>query len=613
MTESILGKARTVRELLHGAKFSVDYYQRDYQWQEKQVAELVEDLTTKFLDQHDPDDAPTEVARYRHYFLGSIVVSDKAAGRFIVDGQQRLTSLTLLLIYLHHLQGDREDAEDVRELIFSKKHGERSFNLNVPERVPCMESLFDPQKPFDPAGASPAVLNLRARYADIEARFPTEELSGPHSLPMFVDWLLQKVHLVEITAFSDEDAYTIFETMNDRGLSLTPTEMLKGFLLANITDPDRRTVCNDLWKTRVQALAALGKDTDADAFKSWLRSQHADTIREGKGNVEPGDFDRIGSEFHRWVNDSKSKLGLTTGPDFAAFIQRDFDFYARQYVALTRASRKLLPGLEPIRYNAQAGFTLQPMLLLAPLRPGDDEATVHRKWLLTATYLDIVLARRVWNYRMVSQSTMKGIVFAVAKAIRGLAPDPLAAELTRALAGPAAAGAFNDGFALHGTNRRSIRRVLARLTDYVERGSGLASHYAEYTDGPVKYEVEHVWANKPERHADEFPQRNDFTAFRNRLGGLLLLPKSFNAAYNAVPYGEKLPHYGGQNLLARSLHPDCYDKNPGFLGFIARTGLPFRAHPEFRRQDFQERTALYGKIAERVWSPNRITEALTTA
>ena len=49
-----------------------------------------------------------------------------------------------------------------------------------------------------------------------------------HALPYFIDWLIENVHLVEITAFSDEDAYTIFETMNDRGFSLTPTEMLKG-------------------------------------------------------------------------------------------------------------------------------------------------------------------------------------------------------------------------------------------------------------------------------------------------------------------------------------------------------------------------------------------------
>ena len=46
--------------------------------------------------------------------------------------------------------------------------------------------------------------------------FP-DELRG-EALPFFVDWLMENVHLVEITAYSDDDAYTIFETMNDRGL-----------------------------------------------------------------------------------------------------------------------------------------------------------------------------------------------------------------------------------------------------------------------------------------------------------------------------------------------------------------------------------------------------------
>ena len=64
------------------------------------------------------------------------------------------------------------------------------------------------------------------------------------ALPYFVDWLIENVHLVEITAHSDDDAYTIFETMNDRGLSLTATDMLKGYLLANINDPELRNTRN---------------------------------------------------------------------------------------------------------------------------------------------------------------------------------------------------------------------------------------------------------------------------------------------------------------------------------------------------------------------------------
>ena len=111
------------------------------------------------------------------------------------------------------------------------------------------------------------------------------------------------MHLVEITAYSDEDAYTIFETMNDRGLSLTPTDMLKGYLLANITDSIQRTAASQVWKSQIGKLLDLGKDEDADGIKSWLRSQYAQSIRERKQGAAPQDFDLIGTEFHRWVRD----------------------------------------------------------------------------------------------------------------------------------------------------------------------------------------------------------------------------------------------------------------------------------------------------------------------
>ena len=73
----ILGKAKTVRELLEGVKYSIDYYQREYKWQDKQVRELVDDLAGKFLEEYDPSHARSKVADYGHYFLGSIIVSDK--------------------------------------------------------------------------------------------------------------------------------------------------------------------------------------------------------------------------------------------------------------------------------------------------------------------------------------------------------------------------------------------------------------------------------------------------------------------------------------------------------------------------------------------------------
>ena len=100
----ILGKAKTVRELLKGVKYSIDYYQREYKWGEKQAAELVNDLVTKFLEDYDDSHERKKVADYPHYFLGSIIISKKESANYIVDGQQRLTSLSLFLILLHNLQ-----------------------------------------------------------------------------------------------------------------------------------------------------------------------------------------------------------------------------------------------------------------------------------------------------------------------------------------------------------------------------------------------------------------------------------------------------------------------------------------------------------------------------
>ena len=59
-----------------------------------------------------------------------------------------------------------------------------------------------------------------------EPRPPT-----PNGWPCSPDWLIENVYFVEVTASADTDAYAIFETMNDRGLSLTPVDMLKSYLL----------------------------------------------------------------------------------------------------------------------------------------------------------------------------------------------------------------------------------------------------------------------------------------------------------------------------------------------------------------------------------------------
>lgn len=604
--KEIRGDAKSIRSLLGGAKFAIDYYQREYRWETKQVTELIEDLAEKFLESHEPANERSAVEQYGHYFLGSIIISDKDGQKFIIDGQQRLTSTTLLLIHLHRQLEDTEDQQQLSELIYSRRHGKRSFNLDVPERNPCMDALFTGEL-FDDTDQPESVVNILARFQDIEEGFP-DELTG-EALPYFTDWLIENVHFVEITAYSDADAYMIFETMNDRGLSLTPTDMLKGYLLANIADADRRNEASRMWRDRVALLQQLGKEEDADAVKAWLRSQHAQTIRERKRGAQPRDFDLIGTEFHRWVRDHEERLGLTTSTAFGRFIQEDFNFYSRWYERIRQAAETLTPGLEAIHYNAQNRFTLQYPVLLASLRRTDSDDQIRRKLRIVAGYLDILIARRIWNWKATDYSTMQYNMFQlVILAIRGKSVAELAGILIERLDAEEHTFASNERFHLHGMNGRQIHRLLARMTDYVETRSGQASRYAEYIQrrGKNGYEVEHIWANHPNRHTDEFAHPTDFAEYRNRIGGLLLLPKSFNASYGDKPYAEKREHYFGQNLLAQSLHETAYDHNPGFRRFREESGLNFQPLAEFKKADLDARQALYREIAEQIWSPDAL-------
>jgi hypothetical protein len=365
----------------------------------------------------------------------------------------------------------------------------------------------------------------------------------------------------------------------------------------------------------VSALQQIGKEEDADAVKSWLRSQHAKTIRERKRGAQPRDFDLIGTEFHRWVRDHEDSLGLTSSTAFVSFIEGDFTFYSSQYEKIRRAGADLTDGLESVYYNAQNNFTLQYPAILASLNRSDSEHDVYRKIRMVASYLDIMIARRIWNWKATDYSTMQYAMFQfIILGVRGKTVQEIADILVSRLNAEDQLFSTNDRFYLHGMNGRQIHYLLARMTDYIETRSGHASRYKEYMHrhGKNGYEVEHIWANHPENHKDEFKHPADFAEYRNRIGGLLLLPKSFNASYGDDPYNTKREHYNIHNLLARSLHERAYDHNPGFLRFCDESGLLFRPHTEFKKADQDERQKLYQSLAEQVWSVSRISDELKT-
>jgi uncharacterized protein with ParB-like and HNH nuclease domain len=594
--------AKTIYELLNGAKYALDYYQREYKWETRQVTELLDDLEAKFLADYDSKHEQHEVGDYGSYFLGSIVLSNREGHSYVIDGQQRLTSLTLLIIHLRHLQPDRAD---LPSLVFSQKFGKKSFNVDVPDRENAMKALYDLDE-FDAAGAPESVRNVVARYADLKELLP-ESLSG-QALPYFTDWLLHKVLLVQIVAHTDEDAYTIFETMNDRGLSLSPTEMLKGYLLANLRDDDERAQANDLWRVRTLELSELGKDEELDFFKAWLRSQYAETIRERKKSAVNQDFEDIGVAFHKWVRDKRDRIGLNRSEAYGDFIERLFERFSRHYMRARRAGGELTEGLEYVRFNALNNFTLQYPLMLAPLKGDDDPQTVDRKMQLVAGYLDIFIARRVVNFRTLGYSAIVYTMFNLMKEIRNRPPDELATLLQQKIEAMDEHFDAVSDFYMHQQNQGSVYQLLARMTYHVELESKVPTNFGKYVDRKSKgrYDIEHIWPDKYERYENEFPNAHDFNRYRNHFGGLVLLPERENRALGADPFERKLAVYLRDNLLAASLNKQAYQRNPGFKAYIDRSGLPFEPPDgDFRKDDLDARQQLYRRLCEEIWSTDR--------
>lgn len=601
--KKIEGSPKSLKQLLQNTKYSIHYYQREYMWQRKHIEELIDDLTSEFLDYYVSGDDRKDVQDYGAYFMGSIVLAGRENA--IIDGQQRFSSLTLLLMYLNNrLRSLGQNYSMIEQMIFSEAYGTKSFNINVEDRADCMNAIFNDQ-PFDTTNVGESVKNLYGRYTDIIDVFPNDDITD-NMLLHFCDWLAEKVFFIEIVATTEQDAHKVFVTMNDRGLSLTSTEMLKGYLLSEIKDDSKREKLNNIWKDKVFSLKKDDDKGDETFIKAWLRAQYAETIRETKAGAVNQDFDIIGGSFHKWVRDERDKLGLSTTDDFELFIMK-FSKFADVYRKIREAENTFAEKTKYIYYNAQVNFTLQPQLLLAPICYEDTWPVIIEKMNLVARFIDLLITARVTNYRSVDYSTIKNYVFNVTKNIRRCSIDVLKARLKaqsdNLAYDPAAA---LPELRLNSFTKKYIKNMLARITGYIEEQTSVASNYCNYMNTQTKnpFEIEHIITDHYEWFTSEYSDQEEFRRWRNSFGALLLLHKSINASLNDSKYDYKLSKYCSNegNIYTESLGDQAYQNNPKFKKFIADNGLGFKPYAQFGKAEITERIQLIVQLVNLVWN-----------
>lgn len=582
-------------------KFTVDFYQREYVWERKQLEDLINDLSNAFLSCWQPEHTTENVRSYDPYFMGEVVLSTKAGERSaIIDGQQRITTFTLLLIFMLHKYRNVPDfpVAEVQQAIYSSDFGAKRFNLDIDVRKPCMDALFK-NGSYEPTDEDKIhVQRLVDRYNDIDDCW--DERINENNVSSFAWWILGKVTFSKVWANSDDFAYVIFETMNDRGLPLTPVEMLRSFMLASIsadgdisTGVSPRDASLKLFDSIIQRLTSIKlpskSKAESEFFRVFLRGHYAETLSKGD---QSSDFVRIGNAFHRWIRENKSNIGLKKSSDFVDLINQ-FDYFSKQYELIYKMieERKTDEYLYLI-VNSDYGFTLQPALILASIAYKDDENTVLEKIKKVSKYLTRVLSYRIWNHWRIAQSSMEADIYTLCREIRNASLSDLDLKLNNNSF--VKIPSLDNSPMLNQQNKPKLRVLLSLITEIVAKESGVPDYMLNKED----IDVEHIWSDHFDQHLDEFTTKEDFSNSRNNIGALLVLPKSFNRSYGDDSYEKKLEQYFGQNILAASLHKNMYENHPGFKRYIERSGLNFKYYEHFKKNDISERAALYKAILQ---------------
>ena len=613
-----IDKTDTLETILTRGKFEVDYYQREYRWGRKQIEQMLMDFYDTFRQYYDPTNhgAPSEVQGYGYCYMGSIICTSENT-RKIIDGQQRLTSLSLLLIYLRNLQNQLTGipylpVKQMDDLIYKDNFGTMSFNLDVPERNDCMQALWDQNRAYTSENESNK--NLLARYSDIEELFP-DDLKG-EALPYFIYWLKGKVLLLEIDTPSEDEAHTIFLTMNDRGLSLNSAEMLKAYIIQQVDEADRESV-NKVWQQNITRIknafdsqtSGVIKAEDVDFISAWLRAKYANSIRETKKGAEDRDFELLGEKFHNWVRlNARTEMQLTQPKQYKELVTIEMSLMTSLYLRIKAYSDKLTLGYEAVFYNAHRDITYQNYFILASVRVDDSPEVVDQKIKLVSTFIDIFASTRIFNYKKVNWNSNKSLLFRVLCQIRNQDAKTIGIKLFSTLQRMNEKLDAIKDFELNQFTGRYMLHMLARLTDYVNVQMGLASQFATYVDRNPKtsYDIEHILPNDYASYKDMFNDEEDFNNNRRKFGNLILLTSDHNRSYQAMPYEQKVVQYAGDNILAQSLYNGTYQNNPQFLRLAGMYG--FKPYDRFDKTAIRDRLQVYTQLAKAIWDSTQIKE-----
>jgi uncharacterized protein with ParB-like and HNH nuclease domain len=605
---------QNIDKLFSNTTYYIDFYQRQYKWNDEPVKRLLDDVFYKFNEEYKKYknsslELEQVISKYSWYYLNTYVTNLVEGKLYVVDGQQRLTTLTVMLIKLKHLSKKFESELEgwIERKIVGLSGFRTDFWMNHEIHKKAMQGLLD-GKPIEQIETNSGLTaqNMVKNYSVISIRIDNE-LKDKHRFESFVFYFMHRLVLINLNV-EQTDVPMVFEVINDRGVKLKPYEILKGKLLGQICKEELDSLkLNELWDGQVNKINHFKEDEIDQFFTYFLRAKFADTV---------GDSRRYDKDYHRVIF-SENKLELDHNSlKVKEFLQNNFVYYTNLYekILVYYKDTSLATEYTHVYFNRLTEMDTQFLLILSSCKLNDPE---ERSKIKTISYEVDRLFCLLQLQRSYNSNDFTEVIYKInskirnqdISAIRGIFDEALIELLTEARGVPATNpltyGLFKEtGIEL---DKRFKRYFLARIEKFLADNTNMkvkhSLHDLVQNTGTVKgFHIEHILANNNENLSLFENDEEKFKSERNRLGGLLLLKGKDNISSNAETYKEKLNSYANTLYWNETLREDSYKSKLDFTDMIDKYNLKFRSMNEFGPAELEERHKLLFEMVKYIWN-----------
>lgn len=356
-TDKVKAKEHYIKDLLNDKfLFDIPDYQRAYSWNKDNLKQLIDDIMDSIGLNKENNNVFEE---YEPYFIGSIVLcskeyKDDGSGLYdVIDGQQRLTSIIILIATIRDLTKNEAYKNILSSLIYQKPNELMGIKESIRVRVRGKEAEFfkkyvltdggtDLVNEIDEKEISEAKQNMLNAIMTFKEVFVDENGEVLESkLDEFTKYFLQKVVVVVITTDSFTSAFRLFNVINARGLPLTNADLLKSENLRVISE-DKRNIYTDMWENIEQE---LGKDK-LEQIIGFMRTMKqnrkatATVYEEFSKKIFVSEPDYIGVNFVEHLKEIKDLYNKYINEGNIELSSKDNSIY---YQNLVRIMRDFIP------------------------------------------------------------------------------------------------------------------------------------------------------------------------------------------------------------------------------------------------------------------------------